>query len=206
MVLAMFVDAGRAELLAALAAGRLFVPPSIIDPAETPPFLAPPTAEFARGAFYLQERLGNPLAAVRFHRRTAFYLDVNASWRPIALSIDELQQADAFTAPATWAVAETKNPARRIRRISRGEAECAAVAISRGWTFWTDDAAIVDLLATLYPAQPVERISDLLIRAARAGWLGCQEAADLYNDIFRDTLGLWTAYALVCRDGRITIQ
>ena len=49
-------------LLPALAADRLFVTPAVIDPAETPLFPAQPTAEFARGTFYLQERQGNPHA------------------------------------------------------------------------------------------------------------------------------------------------
>jgi hypothetical protein len=206
MVLAMFVDAGQAALLPALAAGRLFVTPSIIDSAETPPFPSQPTAEFARGAFYLQERQGNPLAAVRLHRRTAFYLDIDTSWTPAPLSAGELLQAERFVSPATWAAAEAQDPTRRIKRVSRGEAECAAVAVTRGWTFWTDDTAILDLLAILHPPQPVERISDLLIRAAHEGFLGCQEAADLYNDVFRDTLGLWTTRILVCRNGRVADQ
>jgi hypothetical protein len=206
MVLAMFVDADQASLLPALAANRLFITSSIIDPAETPPFLAQPTAEFARGAFYFQERQGDPLAAVRLHRRTAFYLDVNTAWTPATLSTEELHQAERLATPATWAAAEARDPTRRIKRLGRGEAECAAVAITRGWTLWTDDTAILDLLALLHPTQPVERISDLVIRAAREGWLGCQEAADLYNDVFRDTLRLWTTYTLVCRNNRVIVE
>jgi hypothetical protein len=52
MVLAMFVDAGLVDLLAALAGGNLFVSPTILDPDETPPFSQQPIAEFARGTFY----------------------------------------------------------------------------------------------------------------------------------------------------------
>ena len=143
---------------------------------------------------------------MRLHRRTAFYLDIDTAWAPAPLSAEELQQAELFVSPATWAAAEARDPTRRIKRVSRGEAECAAVAVTRGWTFWTDDAAIVDLLAVLHPAQPVERISDLLIRAAHEGLIGCQEAADLYNDVFRDTLGLWTRRTLVCRNGQVADQ
>ena len=112
---------------------------------------------------------------MRLHRRTAFYLDVEAVWTPATLSAEELHQAAQFAAPATWAAAEARDPARRITRVGRGEAECAAVAITRGWTLWSDDTAILDLLAILHPAQPVERISDLLILAAHEGLLGCQE-------------------------------
>ena len=202
----MFVDAGHADLLSALAAHRLFVTPSIIDPADSPPFPSQPIAEFARGAFYFQERQGNPLAAVRLNRRTAFYLDAGTSWTTTALSSAELIQTEAFMNPATWSAAETMDPARSIKRVSRGEAECAAVAVTRGWTLCTDDAAIVDLLAALYPAQPVERISDLLIRAVHEGLLDCQEAADLYNDVFRDALELWTTYTLICENGAILIR
>jgi len=205
MVLAMFVDAGHAALLAALAADRLFVTPSVIDPEEAPPFSAQPTAEFARGAFYFQERQGNPLAAVRLHRRTAFYLDLDTAWTPATLSVEELHQTELFAAPTTWAAAEARDPVRRIKRVSRGEAECAAVVVKRGWTFWTDDTAILDLLAVLHPAQPVERISDLLIRTVQEGLLGCQEAADLYNHVFKDALKLWTTYSLVCDGGKVIV-
>nr|MBA2596703.1 hypothetical protein [Chloroflexia bacterium] len=118
----------------------------------------------------------------------------------------ELNQVEVLTAPAIWAAAEARDPARRIKRISRGEAECAAVAIARGWTLWSDDAAILDLLAVLHPAQSVELISDLLVRAAQAGLLGCQEAADLYNAVFRDTLGLWTTRTLDCERGAVIVR
>lgn len=54
MVLAMFVDAGYAHLLTALAGGNLFITPAIIEPAVIPPFDSPPSAEFAQGAFFFQ--------------------------------------------------------------------------------------------------------------------------------------------------------
>lgn len=80
------------------------------------------------------------------------------------------------------------------------------MAIARGWTLWSDDAAIVYLLSVRYPDHPIERVSDLVMRAAREGWLGCQEAADLYNDIFKGTLGMWTSLTLVCRNGQVVIR
>jgi hypothetical protein len=143
---------------------------------------------------------------VRLHRRTAFYLDVDAVWTPATLSAEELHQATLFATPATRAAAEARDPTRRIKRVGRGETECAAVAIARGWTLWSDDAAILDLLAGLHPAQPVERISDLLVRATRESLLGCHEAAALYNDVFRDTLGLWTTRTLACDDGEVVVR
>ncbi|MGH2530925.1 MAG: hypothetical protein ACRDJW_01345 [Thermomicrobiales bacterium] len=206
MVLAMFVDADQVPLLSALAGGPIFVPPTIIDPEEIPPFGQQPTAEFAKGAFYLQQRLGRPLDAVRFQRRVAFYLDVNSRWRLVELSHAELRRTDELMDPTTWRQAGATDPSIRVKKIGRGEAECAAVAIARGWTLWSDDAAIVNLLAALHPGHPVERISDLLARAVREGLIACDTAADLYNTIFKETLGLWTRLALHCRDGQLVAQ
>jgi hypothetical protein len=206
MVLAMFIDADRGALLTALAPGSLFVPPSIVDPAERPPFARQPTAEFARGAFYFQQRLGRPLDAVRLNRRTAFYSGIDVHWRPVLLSPAELQLAASFVDPATWRRAETANPAVQIKKVDRGEAECAAVAVTRGWTLWSDDAAIVDLLAALHPGCHIERISDLLARAAREGLITRQEAADLYNNVFKGMLGLWTKRSLACQQGHVVVQ
>ena len=81
----------------------------------------------------------------------------------------------------------------------------ALIGIAAGLVFLLNPltialAPVALLLAILYPMQPIERISDLVIRAAREGLLGCQEAAALYNDVFRDTFGLWTTYSLVCRN------
>ena len=206
MVLAMFVDADRADLLPALAGGRLLVPPSIVNPEEAPPFARPPMAEFARGAFYLQQRLARPLDAVRFSRRMAFYAGAGAAWLPAELSVAELALADSFAHPATWQRAAAIDPAVRVKRIGRGEAECAAVAVTRGLTLWSDDAAIVDLVTTLHPGHPVERINDLLARAVREELMACEAAAGLYNDVFKGTLRLWTTLTLACRGGQIVVQ
>lgn len=206
MVLAMFVDSGHTDILAALAAGNLFVSPAIIDSDVMPPFDSQPSAEFARGTFLFQDRQGNPLADVNYNRRMAFYLEVNRAWKPVALSLAELQRQESFSSPTIWEEARSTAPSRRIARIGRGEAECAAVAVSRGWTLWSDDAAIINLLAVLHPGHPVERISDLLIRAAREGLLSRPEAADLYNDVFKGTLGLWSTLRLVCENGGIVIR
>ncbi len=206
MVVAMFVDADQVPLLAALAGGSLFVPPSIIDPQENPPFTQQPLAEFAKGAFYFQQRLGQPLDAVRLNRRIAFYLSVNRHWQPLSLSSAELQMAAALADPTTWTRAEEADPTVRIKKVSRGEAECAAVAVTRGWTLWSDDAAIIDLLAVLHPGHPVERISDLVVRAVRQGLIDCEDAVHLHNNVFKGTLGLWTTRTLGCKADQIVVS
>jgi hypothetical protein len=131
VVLAMFVDAGRAALLSELAAGQVFVPPSILDPQETPPFAQQPVAEFGRGALYLQQRLRMPFEALRFHRRTAFYLDAGTVWQPVVLSVDELRQTDDLVNPATWARATASDDSVRIKKIDRGESPWRSRGIGR---------------------------------------------------------------------------
>jgi hypothetical protein len=206
MVLAMFVDADRIPLLSALAGGRVYVTPSIIDPTETPPFTRQPVAEFAKGVFAAQRDLSQPLHATRVQRRTAFYQDISAAWHPVDLSYDELRQARYFASTAAREAAHRIESKFKVKRVSAGEAEAAAVAVTRGWTLWSDDAAIVNLLAALYPGHPVERISDLVIRAAQEGLLLCQEAADLYNDTFKGMFGLWTTHTLICDNGQVLIR
>lgn len=206
MVLAMFVDADHARLLSALAGRSVYVTPSVIDPEETPPFARQPVAEFAKGIFAAQRDLSQPLHTMRVQRRTAFYRAVGAAWRPVRLSYAELQQARYFASPAAREAARQADPTLRVKRVSAGEAEAAAVAVARGWTLWSDDAAIVNLLAALYPDHPVERISDLVMRAAREELLPCQEAADLYNDTFKGMLGLWTTRTLICDSNNLIVQ
>ena len=98
------------------------------------------------------------------------------------------------------------DPSIRVKKVDRGEAECAAVALIRKWTLWTDDAAIVALLAALHPGHPVERISDLLVRGVRTGLIACQSAADLYNNVFKGQLNLWTRLVLSCQGVNLVPQ
>ena len=206
MVLAMFVDTGRASLLSDLAGGRLYVTPSVVDPDETAPFARQPVAEFAKGIFAAQRDLSRLVHARRIERRAAFYRMVGTARRPVRLSYGELVRGRYFASPAARIDARRANPARRVTRISAGEAESAAVAVTRGWTLWSDDTAIVNLLAALHPGHPVERISHLLVRAVREGLLPCQEAADLYNQAFKRTLGLSTVLTLTCENGELVIR
>ncbi len=206
MVLGRFVDAGVDSLLAALSGGRVFVTPTILDPREAPPFRQQPRAEFAKGIFAAQRDLARPFHDTRVRRRTAFYGASGSIWQPVTLSPTELALAAHFAAPATLRQARTIQPAIRAKRIDAGEAECAAVAVTRGWVLWTDDAAIIDALAVLHPGHPVERISHLLVRAVRQGLIACQDAADLYNVEFVGQLGLYSRVTLHCHGERIVVR
>lgn len=198
MVLGRFVDADAVALLLALAGGTVFVTPSIIAPQETPPFVQQPVAEFAKGIFAAQRDLSRSLYATRVQRRMAFYQAVGAAWVPVDLSYEELQHAQFFVSGGLQQ-ARALDPTIKSRRVDAGEAECAAVAIMRGWTLWTDDSAMINVLAVLHPGHPVERISDLLVRGVKQGLLTCQDAATLYNDIFVKQLGLYSKVSIHCQ-------
>ncbi len=202
MVLAMFVDGGQLELLAALANGHLFVTPTVANVDELPPYADEPVAEFARGLFWSQGK-ASPLHNNRVSRRTTFFQAAGVQWTPVTLTVAELIDAQRLLHPATRAEARAINPAFKYKRIGLGEAEAAAVALSRSWPLWSDDAAIVGMLAALHPGQPVERIGRLLIRAVAERLLGCDEAAHLYNVTFKQDLGLWTSVTLRCQHRRL---
>lgn len=99
MVLAMFVDAGRASLLSDLAGGRLYMTPSVLDPEETPPFARQPVAEFAKGIYAAQRDLSKLVHVRRIERRTDFYRTAGATWQPVTLAYSELVRARYFASP-----------------------------------------------------------------------------------------------------------
>lgn len=199
----MFVDAGYTSLLSALAGGSLFVTPTVLDESEIPPFVLQPSSEFSRGIFHAMERQSELHYARRVQRRTAFLTSEAPVWQSVQLSMAELRQAHYFTTALARNHAKQANPSARIRRISQGEAECAAVAATRGWVLLTDDNAIVNLINALFPGHPVERISDMLIRAAHEGLIACQDAADLYNNVFKGSLSLWSSLSARCCNGQL---
>ncbi|GIW31498.1 MAG: hypothetical protein KatS3mg071_1672 [Meiothermus sp.] len=89
-----------------------------------------------------------------------------------------------------------------------GEAEAAAIAITRGWTLLADDQAICDLLRCLYPQVPVLRTCALLELAVRAGHISCKKAAHLFNEVL-PTMGFYArsrgqVLRLRCRPPRCT--
>lgn len=199
MVLSMFIDAGQADLLAALAGGQIHLTPSILDPAERPPFARPPVAEFAKGVWHAQQDLGQPVFARRVEQRVAYYQ--GGAWHPVTPSVVELQRAAYLASRAARDAARGANPAFKAKRVDPGEAECAAVALERGWDLWSDDGGIVALMRTLHPQVRIERLCGLLVRAVRDSLLPCAEAAHLYNTVFKGDLGLWTTLALHCEAG-----
>lgn len=78
---------------------------------------------------------------------------------------------------------------RKKVELDLGEAEAAAIAATRGWTFLTDDQASVELLRCLYPNVPIQRTCTLLLYAAEQGVLSCEEAANRFNSRIVEELG-----------------
>lgn len=204
MVLAMFVDAGQAALLPALAGRSVHVSPSILDPDEPPPYAETPVAEFAQGIHRLQGLASaSPVHARRLAARTNFFLDQPALWTPEPPTLEELNYAQYLASKEARAHAKTRNPQLRMGRADPGEAECAALAVMRpGWGLWSDDSGIVALVRTLHPACTVERTCALVARAVNEGLLTFTQGHELYEHIFKGDLGLHSSVSLSWRDGR----
>lgn len=199
VVLAMFVDSGNTKLLSALAGGSIIVPPTVLDPTDIPPFASPPISEFATGLYAAQQDPSRALLATRARNRAAFVRSrARGVWRPVELSPSEFRLAHYLTTRDARDDARRQNPQFKAKRIAFGEAECAAVAINRGWTLWTDDQSIVELVRTLHPNCQVERLCGLLVRATREELIPCNAARHLYNDIFKGQLNLWSTLELHC--------
>lgn len=199
VVLAMFVDAGRADLLYDLACDDVALTPSILDPLERPSFTQRPGSEFGRGLWEAQQQPGALLMDERIKLRTAFYRGrATGLWNSITLTVEDLQLANYLASRPAREAAHEVDPDYRARRVDPGEAECAAVAINRGWVLWSDDSGIVGLERALYPDCTVERLCGLLVRAVHTSHVPCTEAAHLYNTEFKQRLQLWSTLALHC--------
>jgi len=201
MILAMFVDGDQLPLLSALAGGSVFVTPSILNPDERPPFIDDPTSEFARGVYAAQQDLRQVRYALRAHRRSAFYQD--ELWQPLALTRSELELAHHLSSREARDQARKLDPRFKAKSVSAADAECAAVAITRGLELWSDDGGIVTLVRTLYPAQPVVRLCALLARAVNEGQLDFEAALDVHERIFKGELLLWSTVSLIEEGGLV---
>lgn len=104
-------------------------------------------------------------------------------WKPLNLSAQELSLAHHLGSKTIKAQIKAVAPEATGRiRIDAGEAETAAVAISRGMTFLVDDRAAIILLRNLYPNIPVLQTCQLISYAARIGLITCDAAQLLFNE------------------------
>lgn len=109
-------------------------------------------------------------------------------------TVDELAVASSFRNRQIRATVRQRCPDIRGRiELDAGEAEAAAIAVSRGFTFLVDDRAAVNLVRCLYPNVPVLRTCGLLAHAAKKGYLSCDEAADLFNSRLAQEMGFYAS-------------
>jgi hypothetical protein len=156
-----FVHSGSAHLLNRLLEGPVLLSPAVLDPQETllPGFpRMPPSSEFLKtlhlASVYGQERYRTIAPFVQ-----SFALDSGELWEPVEPTEEELILAIHFRSKEIKEEVRQRCPEiRRSRiRLGAGEAETAAIAVTRGWTFLTDDQASVDLIGCLFPHMPILR-------------------------------------------------
>jgi predicted nucleic acid-binding protein len=124
----------------------------------------------------------------------------------VDLSQGELQLAAYFASKQAREEAQHVMTAQgqvfSAKKVDFGEAECAAVAVARGWRLLSDDSGIVGLMKALHPQLPVQRSCGLLVQAVQSKLLSCKDAADLYNEVFKKRWHLFTKLEFRCRGGK----
>ncbi len=196
-LLSNFVNTGYAHLLNRLLGGPVFLSPSVLDDQEVVHPLdsldTEPASELLR-PLYMSQFPGNeahePWA---LHIRT-FALGKGTAWRPAAPTTRELVLASSFRDRKIRTKVRRECPDVRGKiELDTGEAETAAVAVSRGFSFLVDDRAAVKLVRCLYPDVPVLRTCGLLAHAVKIGHLSCDEAADLFNRRLAREMGFYAS-------------
>lgn len=192
MVLAMFVDAGQAALLPALAGGGIYISPSVLDANDLPPYSNMPASEFGKGIHRYQGlALSSSDYSQRAINRLQFFRATPALWTPVIPTEDELKYALYLASREARSEAKVRDAQLRIGRIDKGEAECAAIAVVRGgWNLWSDDSGIVALMRALHPGCQIRRTCSLVVQAINTGLMTYPEGYDLYENCFKAQLGL----------------
>jgi hypothetical protein len=190
-----FVHSGNALLLNRLLRGPVFLSPAVLDRGET--LLADfagtkPSSEFLQ-PLYRATTLGQSGYRDIAAQVQSFAVRSGDLWEQAEPAQEEVALALHFRSRQIREEVRQRCPdIKRSRiRLGDGEAEAAAIAITRGWTFLTDDQASVDLLRCLYPEVPPARTCTLLRYAAELEHIPCEEAAWAFNHRIVDGLGFW---------------
>lgn len=180
-----FIHTGYSALLDRLLGEPVRLSPAVLDTQECvlpDLFSRRPASEFL-APLYMSRLPGysdytRPASYIQ-----SFALKAGDLWEPAHPTEEELALAAYFR--SNEARDELRRRCPEIRRertkLAMGEAETAAVAISRRWTFLTEDQAAVELVRCLYPDVPVLRTCGLLLHAVERGHIACKEAAHLFN-------------------------
>ena len=174
-VLSNFVDAGLAPLLFGMVGGPIYIPPSILDPMELPPYSSLPKPEFAKGLFKAQLKLGDVRMARRYYHRIDFIKQLGVLWQPAFLNFVtsrrrfEIEQMSA--------------------QLNPQDAESLAFAELNSWVLLTDDGPLASLAGHL--GVHVLRTCGLLKLAVKNGLIGCSAAADSFNRVMVEEMGFY---------------
>jgi len=195
-----FVHSASAWVLERLLGRPVCLSPTVLDVEETrlPDFpRTEPTSEFLRPLHMAG------LPGYSEYRKIApyiqsFALGAGDLWEPVEPSKEELALAARLSNRTIRSEVRRVCPetGRNRAELNPGEAEAAAIAITRGWTFLTDDQASVELLSCLYPDVPVQRTCALLVHTVEKEALTCEEASELFNRRMVDELGFWATRRL----------
>ena len=196
-LLSNLVNTGYAPLLNRLLGGPVILSPSVLDEQEVIHPLdaldTEPASEFLR-PLYMSQFPGNEAYEPWAPHIRAFALGRGTTWQPAAPTTGELALASSFRNRKIRAEVRRRCPDVRGRvELDAGEAEAAAVAVSRGFAFLVDDRAAVQLVRCLYPGVPVLRTCGLLAHAVKRGYLPCEEAADLFNRRLGREMGFYAS-------------
>lgn len=185
-LLSNFVYTGQAKLLNRLLNQSVFLSPTILDPQELDKSkwrLNPPRSEFLKPLYTVYHgdyarKYENYLPHIEDFVKNEANL-----WKPTSVSLDELILANELSSKEIKTKLKEIIPELRGRvRVHPGEAETAAVAILRGWTFLGDDQAIITILRALYPRVSIIRTCQLISYAANNSFISCSEAQELFNE------------------------
>ncbi len=190
-----FVHSASAWVLERLLGKPVCLSPTVLDVEETrlPDFpRTEPASEFLR-PLHMARLPGYPEYRKIAPVIQSFALGAGDRWEPVEPSKEELVLAARLSNRTIRSEVRRVCPeTSRIRaELDPGEAEAAAIAITRGWTFLTEDQASVELLGCLYPDVPMQRTCTLLVYAVEKETLTCEEASELFNRRVVDELGFW---------------
>ena len=146
--------------------------------------------------------LGDAVNQQRLIERERFLRTTSGLWVPAAPTLEELRLAVQLSSREERQRAKAIDPAVRVARIDLGEAECAAIAMTRSVPFWSDDSGMVPLLRALYPQVRVSRTCALIAEAVNQGLLPYHDALELYEDVFKGRFGLRSRAGLKRLGGR----